>query len=104
MHAELIARVKQGHAFCVIVGHSRLADTLRDCLAALEAVNDLPEKLARAIFAVGDDSHDKTQRIAFKGGKWPEAETDLVGLCEEALATVIRAALANLPEAMKAKS
>lgn len=40
-------------------------------------------QLARAIFADGDRSGDKTQRIEFKGGAWPDHETDLGGYIEE---------------------
>lgn len=44
--------------------------------------------VARDVFALGDDlaPPDKAQRLEYKGGKWPEAETVLGGLCEQALA------------------
>jgi hypothetical protein len=51
-------------------------------------------KIARAIFAAPSGiGNDRVQRIAFKGGKYPDSETDLGGLCEIALADVICGAL-----------
>lgn len=49
----------------------------------------LSSDLARYIFERGDGPNDKAQRIQFKGGEYTidnSKETDLVGLCESALA------------------
>jgi hypothetical protein len=43
-------------------------------------------RLAQAIFEAPNVKNDRTQRIAFKGGKYPGKETDLGGFCESALA------------------
>jgi hypothetical protein len=51
---------------------------------------ELARRIARAIFACGDNRNDKVQRIELKGGTWPDHETDLGGLCEDALASLIR--------------
>ena len=54
----------------------------------------LAETIARDIFESGDElPNDKTQRISFKGGKYPDAETDIGGFCESALADRIHASL-----------
>ena len=59
----------------------------------------LASYLARKIFESCDSktSGDKTQRIAFKGGKYGKKETDLGGLCEAALMSVILEALRDSP-------
>lgn len=46
----------------------------------------LAKAIARDIFSSGHEQHDKVQRIAFMGGEWPDGETDLGGLCFDALA------------------
>jgi hypothetical protein len=57
---------------------------------------DLAAKIARAIFKMGDDlGNTPCQRIAFKGGTYPDDERDQGGLCEEALARCIRSALSK---------
>jgi hypothetical protein len=57
---------------------------------------ELAVMLARGIFAVGDEAtHDKTQRIEFKGGRYPAKETSLGGLNETALASVLLELLAG---------
>ncbi len=53
----------------------------------------LAVKIARDIFKSGDQSNDKTQRMAFKGGEYPDSETNLGGYCEVALADRIHATL-----------
>lgn len=53
----------------------------------------LAARIAREIFLVGDDPTDKVQRIGFKGGRWPNHETELGGLNEPALASVIHRVL-----------
>ena len=58
-----------------------------------EKPSDLACAIARDIFASGDEPHDKVQRIAFKGGNYPDAETELGGYCEESLARRIDASL-----------
>lgn len=55
--------------------------------------------LARKIFAIGDEPHDKVQRIEFKGGEWPDRETGLGGLCETSLASSIAGFLNELQSA-----
>lgn len=62
-------------------------------------------QIAGAIFAIGDEPNDKVQRIAFRGGKYPEGETDLGGLNRAALVNVIeRAMLAASPGAQKGEA
>lgn len=46
----------------------------------------LAARLARGIFEVGDERHDKVQRIQFLGGRYPDDETKLGGLAESSLA------------------
>lgn len=53
-------------------------------------------ELARRLFAVPNEPGDRTQRIEFKGGKYPEAETNLGGYCESALAEWFTAELDRL--------
>ena len=53
----------------------------------------LAEKIARDIFALGDEPTDMVQRIEFKGGEYPGKETGLGGLCERALASYIAKSL-----------
>lgn len=78
----------------------------REC--AVDAIADLRRQLAaergrvvdgayiaRVIFEVGDEPQDKVRRIAFRGGKYPDGETDLGGLNELALTAVIDRALAD---------
>ena len=54
---------------------------------------DLSRKIAREVFDYVEFPGDSVQRLAYKGGQYPDAETDLGGLCEEALAGVIQSAL-----------
>lgn len=49
--------------------------------------------IAKDIFSVGDEPNDNVQRIEFIGGDWPDNETRLGGLCEQALARRIDASL-----------
>lgn len=62
--------------------------------------------LARRIFACVDTGVeiDRAQRIAFKGGRYPDHETDLGGLQESALAKVIWDALLELPPGYRIKA
>ena len=55
--------------------------------------------MARHIFSKFDVGRDKCQRLAAKGGKYPDSETNLGGLCELAFAEMIESALreANAP-------
>ena len=53
----------------------------------------LAETIARDIFEAGSELDDKTQRLAFKGGSYPDAETDIGGYCESALVDRIYASL-----------
>ena len=52
-------------------------------------VRCLADGLASDIFHVGSERYGKINRLALKGGTWREQETDLGGLCEQALAGVI---------------
>jgi len=58
-------------------------------------VNDreLAALIARDIFKVLDEPNDICQRIQGRGGTYPGKETDLGGLCEQALTTVIEKSL-----------
>jgi hypothetical protein len=61
----------------------------------------LARKLARAIFACGDEPQahgGKTQRIQFMGGTWPDNERGMGGLSEPALVAMIERALAESEE------
>ncbi len=61
-----------------------------------QMVNDkeLAAIIARDIFKVFDEPpRHKCQRIQGKGGKWPDEEIGLGGLCEESLANVIERSL-----------
>ena len=49
-------------------------------------IRDLAHHLAQAVFQSGDEPHDKVQRIAFKGGTYPDRETELGGYNQIALA------------------
>lgn len=49
--------------------------------------------MARHIFRKFDAGSDKCQRLAAKGGKYPDSETNLGGLCEMAFAEMIERAL-----------
>ena len=54
----------------------------------------LAAQIARAIFSCGDELGDKTQRIQFIGGTWPDNEKSMGGLCEDALVDLIARTLA----------
>lgn len=59
-------------------------------------VNDkeaLAAFLVRQIFACGDTEHDRTQRLAMKGGTYGQHETDLGGFNENALVAHLTRAL-----------
>lgn len=60
-------------------------------------MNPLAIRLARAIFALGDagEDNDKTQRIQFMGGTYPDHETNLGGVCESSLASFLDYELAR---------
>jgi hypothetical protein len=64
----------------------------------LERMNNIERgiRIARELFKLGDMPRDKTQRIEFKGGTWPEAETGLGGFCEHALAGWLAGVLERL--------
>lgn len=52
-------------------------------------------RVARYIFSRLDCGKDKCQRLAAKGGVYPDRETNLGGLCEAALAGMIDDALSE---------
>lgn len=54
---------------------------------------ELAAYLARQIFEIGDEPNDKAQRLEFKGGTYPDHETNLGGLSESSLADFIHYAL-----------
>jgi hypothetical protein len=70
--------------------------TSRVCNERLIGEN-LAKHIADVLFNTPTNSDDPCQRIAFKGGKYPSAETDLGGLCKSALANVILKALQEYP-------
>ena len=51
--------------------------------------NELAAIIAREILELGSEPNDKCHRIAFKGGAYPDNETELGGLCEGPLAATI---------------
>jgi hypothetical protein len=51
--------------------------------------DELARRIAHAIFVAGECNGQKAHRIEFKGGTWPDHETNLGGLCEKALAELI---------------
>jgi hypothetical protein len=53
----------------------------------------LADYLAEYIFEIGNNPDGTVQRIQFKGGRWPNEETNLGGLCEPALSNVIKAGI-----------
>lgn len=57
----------------------------------------MADYLSRAIFSAGHDGNDKTQRIAFRGGRYPGEETDLGGFCRNALKDWIADAIRRRP-------
>jgi hypothetical protein len=65
----------------------------------LISTNGLHTLLARLIFMVGDNAGNPCQRIQFKGGEWPDSETDNGGLCEIALASLLEDEIKSLPAA-----
>ena len=61
----------------------------------------IAKAIARDIFSAGDlvrqsGQSDNCQRIAFMGGKYPDAETELGGVSEEPLAGMISRSLKRL--------
>lgn len=62
-------------------------------------MSDLADRLATHVFEQGDEDRPggRVQRLQYKGGKYPDCETDLGGLCQEALAGIIRDFLHHEP-------
>ena len=58
---------------------------------------ELADYLAHAIFAAGNEPHDRVQRIQFMGGKYPDHETKMGGYCREALRDCIQRAIDARP-------
>ncbi len=60
---------------------------------------ELSELIARDLFATGSEPSRGVagivQRIEFKGGEYPDDETELGGLCEKSLARRIRSILVS---------
>ena len=54
------------------------------------------ERIARAIFACGDDPKSPAQRIQFMGGDYPDNEKPQGGFCEKALADFIGEEIAKM--------
>lgn len=50
----------------------------------------LAELLARRLFECGDEGGSAVQRIAFKGGRYPNDERDQGGMCEAAVVALFR--------------
>jgi hypothetical protein len=60
---------------------------------------ELAAAIARDIFALPKSRDDRAQRLAFMGGKYPQAETNMgLGLCEGALADHIAECLDRLSQ------
>jgi hypothetical protein len=57
---------------------------------------ELVTKIAHHIFNCGHEPNDKVQRLEFKGGQYPDNETNLGGLCLDALINVIEQCLDDL--------
>lgn len=55
----------------------------------MSLISELSQKIARDLFRKLDLGDDKCQRLAAKGGSWPDNETSLGGWCEAALANAI---------------
>lgn len=51
------------------------------------------KRMARYIFKQFDEGEDKCQRFSACGGKWPDNETNLGGMCESAFADMIERAI-----------
>ncbi len=58
-------------------------------------------QVARDIFQLGNRGSDKAQRMQYKGGIYPDNETDLGGLCEESLAAFVKRSLDDFEIAEK---
>ena len=54
-------------------------------------------RLARAVFAAGDDIRGKCNRLHFKLREWPDDEISGGGLCEAALADLLYRELLRKP-------
>jgi len=65
--------------------------------------DELSKLLARAIFELGDVRESKCQRIAFRGGGYPDNETDNGGLIESSLAENLHRILDKIFTAPKSK-
>lgn len=61
--------------------------------------NALGARLARDLMAVGDENGDKACRMEYKGGIYPNNETNLGGMCEAALAGFFAARLRDYLDA-----
>lgn len=57
---------------------------------------EIGRTIAREIFAIGDEAKNPCQRIEFKGGKWPDEETNNGGIGEGPLAGFIADKLKDL--------
>lgn len=62
-----------------------------------EQATDIADKIARDIMAAGNGP-TPCRRIQFKGGKYPDSETDQGGFSESALAKCIRESLSRVPQ------
>lgn len=68
---------------------------MNEAIETPEAIRLLAEKIAREVFASGDEPRGggKVHRIQFMGGWYPNGEIPLGGFCEIALASCIELAL-----------
>ena len=66
----------------------------QESLASARGSADLADKIARDIFAEGDE-RTPCQRIQFMGGTYPDREENNGGYCEIALANALRKILAR---------
>ena len=66
---------------------------IKDTLVGQIRTNDLSVKIARDIMKLGDEPKSKAKRIQYMAGRWPNNEKVQGGLCEGALADVIKESL-----------
>jgi hypothetical protein len=58
-------------------------------------IESLSRKVASEIFKEFNIGNDKCQRLEAKGGSYPDKETRLGGVCEQAFAEMLEKAIRN---------
>mgnify|MGYP001562924198 CR=1 FL=1 len=84
MNARIVADHSQSAKLKARVPSRAASGSPPGCIASPKA-----KAMARHIFGEFDAGRDKCQRLAAKGGKYPDSETNLGGLCETAFAEMI---------------